>query len=402
MVMLMTTAASAEQQAGGGLRGTVADPTGAMIGGARLRLRGAVDLETETDARGHFEFLRLPAGDYTLTVDRPGFRPQRLGVSVRNEIEAVDIVLALATVSESMTVTSDAPAIEEFLKLPQSLHETPRSLSLLTADEARKRNIRNVFEVLHTIPGMNQNSFRSGSYHFYARGYRMGAEDTRVDGFIGMAVGGGFGASMFGVEQVAYLRGPASQILGSTGSPGGVINLITKKPREFRATRIDVRGGGFAGRGLSLGQRPQFSVDFDSTGALTRNNRVLYRTLLTLENQRYFTAQVLDRNRYANQQLTIKLDSDGRFTLTPVFQYARFNRPHGGGLVMSPSTSLLTNDGLSSINTVDITPLSVNPYAGGRVDETSQAGFTFRGSPLEAVRVNFAYRRLRNDSFIDQ
>ena len=111
--------------------------------------------------------------------------------------------------------------------------------------------------MLAYTPGMTQNSYRSGSYHFYSRGYRMGPEDTRVDGFIGMNVGGGFGSSLFGVEQTVLLRGPSGLIYGATGSPGGMVDLITKKPLDFRSTRVDVRGGGFVGRGLSLTDRPQ-------------------------------------------------------------------------------------------------------------------------------------------------
>jgi iron complex outermembrane recepter protein len=385
------------------IRGVVTDPTGAVISGARVVVRGATDKDTTSDGTGRYEIPALRPGSYTITVDRAGFEAKRKSMELIDPAHTVDVELPLTHVIESITVSSEIDAVEAFTKLPVTLHETPRSVSVIDSEQARDRNFRSVPEMLAYTPGMTQNSLRTGSYHFYARGYRMGPEDTRVDGFVGMNVGGGYGSSLFGVEQTVLLRGPAGLIYGSAGSPGGMIDLVTKKPLDFRNTRIDVRGGSYAGRGLSFGDRPNMSADFDSTGSVTRSNRVLYRSLFTLENQRYFNANLLDRNRYANQQFTIRLDRAGLYTITPVVQYARFNRPNGGGIVMSPSTSLLANDGISEpINTQDLSPLSVNSYAGGRIDETAQAGFTFRGQLLPAWSVNFAYRLLRNDTFIDQ
>ena len=90
--------------------------------------------------------------------------------------------------------------------------------------------------MLNYVPGTSQNSYRNGSYHFYSRGYRMGPEDTRLDGFPGINVGGGgFGASTFGVEEIVALRGPAGLIYGQSGSPGGLINLVSKRPKEQRS-----------------------------------------------------------------------------------------------------------------------------------------------------------------------
>lgn len=403
--LLLANSAMAEpaEIAGSSIRGVVADPSGAVIAGARVVAHGPLDQETSSDGAGRYEFPSLRNGSYTLTIDRPGFMAQQQEVELTGSEAVINVALALAQVTESITVSEEIDAAEAFLKLPISLHDTPRSVTVVGSDAARMRNIRSVAELLASTPGMTPNSYRNGSYHFYARGYRMGPEDTRVDGFIGMNVSGGYGSSLFGVEQTVLVRGPAGLVYGAAASPGGMIDLVTKKPQEFRSTRVDVRAGGYAGRGLGISDRPQASVDFDSTGAVTKDGRILYRTLFTIENQRYFSAQILDRNRYASQQLTVRLDRAGLYTITPIYQYARFNRPHGGGIVMSPSTSLLANDGIKGpIYTSDLSPLSVNPYAGGRIDETSQAGFTFRAAPTRSISGSFAYRLLRNDTFIDQ
>jgi iron complex outermembrane recepter protein len=387
----------------GTIEGIVTDQAGAAISSARLILRGATDRETYSDEQGRYVFSALRSGDYTLIVEKVGFKHDPQKLTIGEQAQTLNLTLLPAVVTETVTITSNDGAAENLTKLPGSLHETPRAISIISADQMRERNFRTITDALNFIPGMSVNSYRTGAYHFYARGYRMGAEDTRIDGFIGLNVSGGYGASLFGIEQAVALRGPAGLLYGATSSPGGMINLITKKPQELRSTRLDLRSGGYAGNGVGLTERPSISFDLDSTGALDNNGRILYRALFTLENQNYFTNHVLDRNRYANGSLTFKLDPLGRYTLTPIGQYARFNRPAGGGIVISPTTSLSANDGISGpINEKDLSPLDVNTSAGGRVDETAQAGFDFRAVPTNAWRTNFSYRFLRLDTFINQ
>ena len=312
--------------------------------------------------------------------------------------------MAAGAVSETVTIVMDSAeaAVESTLKLPISVHETPRSVSVIGSERIKEQNFKQVSDILNYVPGTTQNSYRNGSYHFYSRGYRMGAEDTRLDGFAGISVeGGGFGASTFGIEEAVVLRGPAGLVYGQSGSPGGFINLITKKPQENYFTRVDVRGGGYNGNGISLDKLPTFGVDFDSTGKIFGSDRVLYRTLLTIENASYFTQNTLDRNRYANASAAIKLDREGFYVLTPSVQWTRQFRPYGGGIVASPTTSLRTNDGLRAINQDDLSPLDVNLSGGRRIEKMVWGGLDFRGIVSEKLRVNVAYRYVSSNTDIN-
>lgn len=393
------------QTASGTLRGVVSDEAGAVVAGARVTLRrgpATAGREALTDARGEFSFAGLSFGSYKLVIEKEGFRASEQAVAVGAEASSLSLVLAPAPVSESVTVGESDSGVEETLRLPTTLRETPRSVAVIGAARIREQNFRQVPEAL-AYANMTANSLRSGGYHFYSRGYRMGPDDTRVDGFAGLNVGGGFGASLFGVEQVVLLRGPAGLLYGSSNAPGGLVNLVTKKPQESRFTRLDLRGGGYAGNGVGLGERPSVGFDLDSTGSLTDGGRVLYRALLTAENMNYFTRGVLDRNRYANASLTFKLDPGGRYTLTPVAQYTRLSRPAGGGLLASPTTSLSTSDGAAGpVNTEDISRPDVNLSAGGRTDETFLTGFDLRAQVTDRLRLSGAYRYVDFEYFINQ
>ncbi len=406
LILLFAVAGSAQVAASSVLQGIVTDENKAIIPDAKLILRDekGVVRETFSDANGNFTFGELLVGKYKLIVKKEGFADAEREILLDGTGKNADLILAAGAVSESVTIVMDSAdaAAESTLKMPVSIHETPRSLSVVGAERISEQNFRQVPDILSYVPGMTQNSYRNGSYHFYSRGYRMGPEDTKLDGFSGVNVGGGgFGASTFGVEEVVFLRGPAGLIYGQTGSPGGLINLVSKRPQEKRFTRIDLRGAGYNGNGVSLGERPSFGLDIDSTGSITENDRILYRGLFTLENMNYFTRDTLDRNRYANGSLSFKLDEDGRYVLTPGVQWTRYYRPYGGGIIASPSNSLSANDGLNTINENDLSPLDVNLFGGRRIEETAWGGLDFRGVVSEKIRVNAAYRYISFDTDID-
>ena len=382
----------------------VQDPSGARVPGAWIQVAGPVDRRASTDEEGRFCLDAGRPGSYVAIVEKTGFEKASATFTLAGAAGRQTIELRPAAVRQAIDVVATAElAAEAVERIAGGLLETPRSLTVIDANELRERNYRNVHDLLAFVPGMGPNSMRTGGYHFYARGFRMGPEDTRVDGATGAAMGGGYSVSTFGIEQVVALRGPASLLYGPAGSPGGFINLITKKPQPARSTQLDFRSASVPGQGLGLGDRVSGMFDFDSTGAVTRAARLQYRALFTAENQRYFTRDVLDRNRYARGSLLYRLDRTGLFTIMPLFQYGSMIRPAGGGLVISPSTSLSTHDGIiGPIRTDDLTPHSVNHSSGQQRYYTSQAGFDFRAVPTAAWTANFNYRWMRNDRHINQ
>lgn len=386
--------------------GAVTDENGAVIPNAKLTLAPVSGTATaiQSDDNGRFKFSSLVAGNYRLTVEKAGFATIIREITIGGDTAESGLTMTAGGVDSEVTIVlgpGDA-AVESTLKLAVPIHETPRSVTVVGSEQIADRNFRQVSDVLNYVPGMTQNSYRNGSYHFYSRGYRMGPEDTRLDGFAGINVGGGgFGASTFGIEEIVVLRGPTSLVYGSTGSPGGFINMVSKKPREEYFSRLDLRTGGFSGAGIGLRDTPTAAVDFDSTGPIPWTDRILYRALVTVENSSYHTRDTLDRNRYANLSATIRLDKFGRYLLTPSAQITRYNRPYGGGIVISPSTSLRTNDGLREINRDDLSPLDVNLSAGRRIEKTAWAGFDFRGAPTDRLRLNGSYRYVSFDTDIN-
>ncbi|MBL8173349.1 MAG: TonB-dependent receptor [Bryobacterales bacterium] len=101
----------------GTLLGRISDPTGSVIVDAEVRLTntatGVVSTAKTNDA-GNFTVPNLLPGPYIANVERTGFkRFVRQGIEVRGgERLTLDITLEVGAVSDSITVTSEAPLLE--------------------------------------------------------------------------------------------------------------------------------------------------------------------------------------------------------------------------------------------------------------------------------------------------
>ena len=65
------------QDATGRVAGTVTDPSGAVIAGAKVTVTNAatgISRETTTGTDGAYQLLQVPIGDYRVAAEAPGFR----------------------------------------------------------------------------------------------------------------------------------------------------------------------------------------------------------------------------------------------------------------------------------------------------------------------------------------
>ncbi len=107
---------SAYAQVSAALSGTVADPTGASVGAAKVVARSAalgLERVTFTDAAGRYQLGSLGVGNYEIAVEKAGFRGElRTGVHlVVGQDAVVNFALQVGAVSEQVTVRGDAPVV---------------------------------------------------------------------------------------------------------------------------------------------------------------------------------------------------------------------------------------------------------------------------------------------------
>src|SRR5271168_1272330 len=116
LAMLLVPAAQAQYRAS--LRGTVADPSGAVIPGATVTLVDKATNETRTstsDASGIYTFSALPAGHFRVSVEMQGFKKKEIAevVLIPDQPNALDLAMEIGDAQQTVTVNgSSVPLLD--------------------------------------------------------------------------------------------------------------------------------------------------------------------------------------------------------------------------------------------------------------------------------------------------
>ena len=133
----------------GSVRGSVTDPSGAVIPGATVHLTNAVsglDRTTKTDATGQFEIDNVPFNNYQLRISASGFAALGQSLVLRSSVgTTMKFVLQIAAADSTVTVEASGDLVETdptfhtdvdrdmFVKVPlESQSSTLSSLVTLT------------------------------------------------------------------------------------------------------------------------------------------------------------------------------------------------------------------------------------------------------------------------------
>ena len=118
LLLLLAIGAPCFGQAGKAeLFGTIQDPSGLPVPNAKVQAEEQATMAqfaTATDERGAYHILGLPAGQYVLIVEQPGFRTFRQsGITLRIlDQTALNVRLEIGQPAESIEVTAAAPLLQ--------------------------------------------------------------------------------------------------------------------------------------------------------------------------------------------------------------------------------------------------------------------------------------------------
>lgn len=172
----------------GSLVGVLADPSGAGVPGAAVRVISQAtgqSREVTSDAEGRYSLLNLLPGTYELSVTAKDFRPlKRTGVTVAvSTVSRMDLTLELGAVSESISVTAG----EQSLQTEKS--DTHVELNPQALTELPLANYRNYQALINLTPGATPAALQNAvmdtpqrSLTTNLNGTNRNFNTTRVDG----------------------------------------------------------------------------------------------------------------------------------------------------------------------------------------------------------------------------
>jgi len=263
-VCLLCLASTARAQSGV-VRGTVKDPSGAVIPGAKATLSAQAtgsQRTAQTDADGAFEFVAVPVALYTVEVESEGFK-KFVQKDIAVDIGHVVLVNAAMQIGQSSTtVTVEASAVQ--------VETTSTQLGAVVDERAVSQlplNARDTYQLLQIQPGVQS---QLGLSLFYGSDQ---AGVVSVNGGRGRSnnytVNGGDGNDLFAnlpgvqpspdaVQEFRVLTNTFDAEYGRNS--GAVVNVVTKSGTNnwhgdaFEFFRNDVLNA----RGFYDTEKPEF------------------------------------------------------------------------------------------------------------------------------------------------
>ena len=277
----------------GRIEGTIKDASGALLPGATVTAAGPVTRSERSDAHGAFRIAGLPAGTYTVSAVRPGFaEARRDGVKVEGEATPpVDLVLSLA-VEETVVVTASR-------NTESTVIDAPATVSVVTGEQIAASSAQNYGDMLRTVTGLNVVQSSARDVNLAARQASPLLTNSQLALLDGRTIYADFFNIIFwdlvpanasDVKQIEVVRGPASAMWGANATTG-VVNIITKTPREAPGGTIVLTGGGFSrNAGTTAGEGPGAVFGVNASFAQAPNDRWSYRL-----SAGYFDSEALPR-----------------------------------------------------------------------------------------------------------
>ncbi|WCM94338.1 TonB-dependent siderophore receptor [Acidovorax sp. NCPPB 2350] len=194
--------------------------------------------------------------------------------------------------------------------------ETPQSLSVVTADRIEAMGALNLKDALSYTPGVGIAPYGADSRYDWitVRGFDAYSPGFYLDG-LPLRNNGNFGVwktDNYGAERIELLRGPASVLYGQ-GNPGGVVNVVSKRPTAEPVRELQVQ--------IGTHQRRQVAGDF--SGALNKEGTLLYRLTGVVRDAELPAGGMPDDYYYLAPSLTWKPSSDTTLTLLSQFSRTR-------------------------------------------------------------------------------
>ncbi|MCH4997041.1 TonB-dependent siderophore receptor [Pectobacterium carotovorum] len=206
------------------------------------------------------------------------------------------------------------------------LLDVPQAVNVVPTQVLEDRAVRNIDEALYNVSGMTQSNTLGGTQDaIIKRGFGDNRDGSIFRDGVRSIQARNFTPSS---DRVEVLKGPASMLYGM-GEPGGVINIISKKPELVQKTHIEGWGSSFKGGGGQL----------DVTGPLGTSG-LAYRMVVDHDETDYW------RNFGRNRQTTIapSLMWYGEDTTVRVsYEHMEYLTPFDRGTIIDPKTGKPVN-----------------------------------------------------------
>ncbi|WGS85388.1 TonB-dependent receptor [Methylomonas sp. UP202] len=203
-------------------------------------------------------------------------------------------------------------------KTDTPIMETPLNVQVISKQVLKDQQVIRLDQALKNISGVsvangnNNSAGPSNAEQYTLRGF---ATSTLFRNGFRMDAGStwyGNGQQMANVESVEVLKGPAAILFGRV-EPGGMINVITKKPRATPYYAINQQFGSY----------DLFRTSVDATGAINSDASLLYRVNASFQSNHSYRDLVESDDKFIAPVIQWQIGAKTQATLEMEYQHKR-------------------------------------------------------------------------------
>jgi outer membrane receptor for ferric coprogen and ferric-rhodotorulic acid len=170
-------------------------------------------------------------------------------------------------------------------KTPLPRKEIPQSVSVMTRAQMNDMQLNTVQDAMFWMPGVSAISNDVTQSQPASRGYVLDVANDGVPSYSGLAGYQQLDLAVY--DRLEVLKGPAGLLSGS-GSPGGVLNVVKKRPRDEFKIRSE----------FSAGSWDNYRGMVDVTGPINEDRTLRYRALVLHQARHFFFEPSRDGNKW--------------------------------------------------------------------------------------------------------
>lgn len=198
-----------------------------------------------------------------------------------------------------------------------ALKDEAQSVQVVTPQTIEDFQVRSLDDAMKFVSGMTQSNTLAGTQDgFVKRGFGTNTDGSTLRDGVRSNLSRNFDAT---TERVEVLKGPASLLYGAL-EPGGLINVISKRPEYSQRTRVAGENSSFGGGNLSV----------DTTGPMG-DSGFAYRLVAERQHEDYWRNYGSDERSLIAPSLSWT-GEDLRIDLS--YQYKEYSTPVDRGTVM--------------------------------------------------------------------
>lgn len=198
--------------------------------------------------------------------------------------------------------------------------DLPQTMSIIDEKMLKQQQVNTMTDLLKNANGIYIMG-NTGGYQeeIASRGSSITSSNTFKNG---IRYFGGMKTELSGIEKAEILKGNSAILFGNV-APGGVLNLVTKKP-QFTS------GGSV---GLSYGSFNRIKPQFDVYGAINKSKTIAFRLNSSFEKSNSFRKEVTSKMFYINPSLQFNITKKTNLIIEGDFSKYETTPDFGAGII---------------------------------------------------------------------